>query len=89
MFAKVCVPFDTPTVLYLNHYRATSDGWSSVNVCDECMEDFKRILLPFVGNCTSDPSCRCNVCLRQPPSLKNLALYSFQSHIQLVGLHSD
>jgi len=27
----------------------------------------------MVGNCTSDPSCRCNVCVREPPSLRNLA----------------
>jgi len=73
MYAIVCVPFDTPTVLYLNYHRATGDGWKSFNYCDDCTEDFQRIIKPFVGECTSELSCQCPVCVRQPLSLRNLA----------------
>lgn len=72
MYAIVCVPFDTPTFLYFNHHRATSDGWKSFNYCD----DFQSLMKPFVGNCTSEPSCQCPVSLRQPPSLRNLASHT-------------
>jgi len=76
MFAIVCVPLNTPTVLFLNHHRAVRDVWTSDILCDECLEEFRLILFPFVGNCTSDRSCRCNVCLRQPPSLRSFASYT-------------
>ena len=62
MHAIVCVPLGTPTVLHVNHHRAASDGWNSDSQCHECSEDFRLTIQPFVG---------CNVCLRQPPSLRN------------------
>jgi len=76
MYAIICVPLDTPTILYLNHHRAVSDGWKSDNLCDECWADFRLIIEPFVVNCTSDRSCGSNVCLRQPPSLRNLTSHT-------------
>jgi len=76
MYAIVCVPFDTPTSLYLHHHRASSDGWKSLNYCDDCSKDFERIIKPFVDNCTSNPSCQCPVCLRKPPSLRNLVSHT-------------
>jgi len=66
MYAIVCVPLDTPTVLYVNHHRASSDSWKSDSLCDDCSEVVRPLLQPFVGNCSSDRSCSCNVCLRQP-----------------------
>jgi len=66
-YAIVCVPFNTPTVLYLQHHRSNSEGWKSLVLCTNCVKEILNILKPMVGNCTSDPSCRCNVCLRQPP----------------------
>jgi len=72
MYAIFCVPLDTPTVLCLNHHRAASGGWNSDSLCDECSEEYRLTIQPFVGNCTSDRSCGCNVCLRQPNSLRNL-----------------
>jgi len=73
MYPIVCVPLNTPTVFYLHRHRAASDGWTSDSLCDECLEEFRLILQPFVGNCTYGRSCGCNVCLRQPPSLRGLA----------------
>jgi len=41
-----------------------------------CFEEIQHILEPMGGSCTSDPSFSCNVCLRQPPSLRNLASHT-------------
>jgi len=76
MYAKVCVSLNTTTVFYLHHHRAASDGWTSDCLCDGYLEEFRLILQPFVGNCTYGRSCGCNVCLRQPPSLRGLASHT-------------
>jgi len=76
MCAIVCVPLDTPTIFYLHHHGATSGGWTPDSLCKGCLEEFQPILRPFIGNCTDTRSCRCNVCLRQAPSLRSLASYT-------------
>jgi len=48
----------------------------SDSLCDGCSEDIRLTIEPIVGNCTSDRSCGCNVCLRRPPSLRNLASHT-------------
>jgi len=75
-YSIVCVPLNTPTVLYLHHHRSNSDGWESLVLCNNCVKEIVNILQPMVGKRTSDPSCRCNVCLRQPPTLRNLASHT-------------
>ena len=75
-YSIVCVPLNTPTVLYLQHHRSNSDGWESLVLCKNCLKEILSILQPMVGNSTLDPTCRCNVCLRQPPSLRNLASHT-------------
>jgi len=37
LYSIVCVPFNTPTVLYLQHHRSNSEGWESVAVCNDCV----------------------------------------------------
>ena len=76
MYGIVCVPLDTPTVLYLHHHGATSGGWTPDSLCRKCSKEYQHILRPFVGNCTGTSSCRCNVCLRQAPALRSLASYT-------------
>jgi len=76
MYGIVCVPFDTPTVLYLHHHGATSGGWTPDSLCKECLGEFKPILRHFICECTGTPSCKCNVCLRQAASLRRLASYT-------------
>jgi len=88
-YSIVCVPFNTPTVLYLQHHRSNSEGWKSLVLCNNCVKEILNILKPMVGNCISDPSCRCNVCLRQPPSLRNLASHSFPLHFQFIRVYTD
>ena len=81
MYAIVAVPFgDEPTILYLQHHRVASDGWLTDFLCVYCLEEFQQILAPIVGNCSLEHSCRCNVCLRQPPTLRGSASYSV-SHL--------
>ena len=72
----MCIPLNTPTVLYLQHHRAASDGCVSSVLCDYCLEEIQRILQRMVGNYNSDPSCGCNVCVRQSPSLRNISSHT-------------
>jgi len=66
MYAIVAVPFgDEPTILYLQHHRATSDGWPKDFLCVYCLEEFQQVLAQIVGNCSMERSYRCNVFLRQ------------------------
>jgi len=76
MYALICVPLETPRVLHFYHHRAATDGWKSDCLCDVFSEEYRHLLQPFVGNSTSDRSCRCNVSPRQAPSLSNLASHT-------------
>jgi hypothetical protein len=67
-YAIVAVPFEIPTIFYLKHYRATSEGWKTSLLCEICFDEYREILAPYISP-SSGPSCRCTVCLRQPPSL--------------------
>jgi len=35
-YSIVCVPLNKPTVPYLQHHRAASDGWESLVLCNDC-----------------------------------------------------
>ena len=76
MYGIVCVPLDTPTVLYLHHHAATSGGWTPDYLCKVCLNEFQPILRPFICDSSSTRSCRYNVCVRQAPSLRSLASYT-------------
>ena len=75
-YSIVCVPLNTPTILYSQHHMSNSDGWESLGLCNDCLKEILSVLRPMVGNCTLDSSCRCIVCLRQPPSIRNLASHT-------------
>jgi len=77
MYAIVAVPFgDEPTILYLQHLRAASDGWPTDFLYVYCLEEFQQVLAPIVGNCNLERCCRWNVCLSQTPTLRNSASYT-------------
>jgi len=76
MYGIICVSLDTPAVFYLHHHGKTSGGWSPDSLCRKCLKEYQHILRKFIGNCTGTSSCRCNVCLRQAPSIRNLASYT-------------
>ena len=73
MYGIVCVPFDSPKVLYLRHYTATSGGWTQTSLCLPCFTAFRPNTRAFLPACTGPSSCRCHVCLRQPPTLRSIA----------------
>ena len=62
--------------MFLLHYRATGDGWRTFNLCAECCRDCTPSIQRFVNKCTYQNSCKCNLCLRQPPTLRDLASHS-------------
>jgi hypothetical protein len=75
-FALTLIPSDftggKPMLLGLKYYRAISDGWKDGSNFTACMEDYRRSVRDDVG-CLLRHTCRCNVCLCQPPKLFYLA----------------
>jgi len=76
MYGIVCLPFDSPKVLYIRHYGATSGGWTHTSLCLRCYKDFRPSTKSFLPTCKGSSSCRCHVCLRQPLALRSLASYT-------------
>jgi len=72
----VCVPFDSPKVLYLRHNGVTSRGWMQNTLCRPCFGNYMPVINSFIPMCTNSNSCSCHVCLRQPPSLRSLASFT-------------
>jgi len=82
-YAIVCIPLETPKVLFLRHYRAAFEGWRTFNLCAACCRDCTHTIQQFVNKCylrISYPiypnSCKCKLWLRQPPTLRDLATRS-------------
>ena len=72
----MCVPLDSPRVLYLRHHGALSSGWTQSSLCKRCARYYQSQTAHFLPMCTASSSCKCHVCLRQPPSLRGLASYT-------------
>jgi hypothetical protein len=67
-YAIVCIPLETPKILFLRHYRAASHGWRTHNLCAACCRDCTPSIQLFVNNCTFphsystyQNSCICNL----------------------------
>jgi len=60
-----------PKLLCLQHYRAASDGWKDEYNCDNCVIEFPSDMF-HLCECRMISGCRCYVCRRQPPSLRNI-----------------
>jgi hypothetical protein len=82
-YAIVCTPLETPKILFLRHSRDASDGWRTFNPCTACCRDCRPSIQRFMNECSfprsySDypNSCKCNLCLRQRPNLRDLASHS-------------
>jgi hypothetical protein len=89
-YAIVCIPLETPKILFLRHYRAANDRWRTFNLCAECCRDSTPTIQQFVNNCAFPPSyfnypnsCKCNICLRQPPTLHDFASH-FVFHLTFI-----
>ena len=71
-------------LLCLQHYRAASDGWRDEFNCDNCVEEFMSETF-YLCDCRMVSDCVCNVCRRQPPSLRNIcSSIVFRSSFQLT-----
>jgi len=75
-YGIVCVPLDSPKILYLRHHGAQSSGWTQSSLCRRCAKYYQSKTTHFLPTCTASSSCKCNVCVRQPPSLRSLASYT-------------
>jgi len=53
-----------------------SGGWTQTSLCRSCVLNYLPVFDDFIPECSDSTSCRCHVCLRQPPSLRNLASYA-------------
>jgi len=76
MYGIVCVPLNSPKVLYLRHYGFTSGGWTQTSLCRTCLKGYRSRTDSFLLTCTGSSSCKFHVCLRQPSSLRSLASYT-------------
>jgi len=61
-----------PPLMFLKYYRDRSDGWTDVEGCQECLERYQGAIRSF-NNCELPNTCYCNICTRQPPSLRDSA----------------
>ena len=59
-------------ILYVQHPRARSDGWFTTDLCDNCPRDVRLAVSEPLG-CSMRPTCKCGICVRQPPTLKAMA----------------
>jgi len=76
MYGMVCVPFDPTKVLYLRHHEAICGGWTHSTLCRSCLGNYRPVINKFLPICVASTSCKCHICLRQPPSLRNLVSYT-------------
>jgi hypothetical protein len=68
-------------LLCLRYYAVPSVGWSHGSGCAICRDTTRQQIRHLTGCLAPAESCRCNICVRQPPSLKALA---FHAHFTLV-----
>jgi len=61
-----------PPLMFLKYYRAKSDGWTDIDGCQPCIEHYQGVIRPF-STCVLPEICNCNICMRQPPSLRDSA----------------
>jgi hypothetical protein len=61
-----------PSLMFLKYYRVRSDGWTDVEGCQACIERYQGAICTL-NNCELPNICHCNICTRQPPSLRDSA----------------
>jgi len=58
--------------MFLKYYGARSDGCTDVEGCQACIERYQGAICTL-NNCELPNICHCNICTRQPPSLRDSA----------------
>ena len=61
----------------IRHYDVPSVGWSFGSGCTICSALAREQVRPLSGCLAPDETCGCNICTRQPPSLKALAFNAY------------
>jgi len=96
LFAITAVPFPNEIirVAYLKHYRGASDGLTMRGLCYTGTEFHTRstVTLYSQHTCKLPKDCACNICLRQPPSLRGLtsqAVFHLTFNIENFKLSPD
>jgi hypothetical protein len=75
---------ELPTMRCLRDNRANSEGWRDFGNCSECVLQYQDYMRPF-SNCRAPAApCSCNICNRQPPSLRDSALHTI--FLQVVNI---
>ena len=64
-----------PRLLCMRYYRAISDGWRDDRGCPQCVEDDQLTMRDLTG-CKAPGICHCKFCVRQPPSVRDLASHT-------------
>jgi hypothetical protein len=76
-------PDSKPIMLFLKYYRARSDSWRDTANCDSCVRLQQRQVQAFTP-CSQPNQCSCIICLRQPPSLHDIASFSLQQTLEIL-----
>ena len=69
------------TMHFLHYHRILSDGWLDPYNCDDCVVEYRESIPDLVPCHAPDEACSCNICLRQPPSLRLSALHAINTLI--------
>jgi hypothetical protein len=74
---------EPPMMRYLRDYRANSEGWRDFGNCADCVTVYRDYMRPF-SNCRAPAAlCSCNICNRQPLSLRDSAFHTIFQQIDI------
>ena len=65
-----------PRLLFLRYYNVASVGWSFGSGCVICRDASRQNIRPLTGCVAPGEAWACNICRRQPPSLRDLASHA-------------
>jgi hypothetical protein len=69
-------PITHGRLLCLRHYRIARVGWSFLSDCVTCADLLQERLRSVTGGLVPAEASACNICRRQPPTLRDMALHT-------------
>jgi hypothetical protein len=79
-------------LLCLRHNRVACMWWTFVSGCVQCRNHFRERLRPRTGCLAPAVTCSCNICRRQPPTLRDMSsqvLFTMSCNLDLFELTRD
>jgi hypothetical protein len=67
-----------PLMRCLTDHRALSDGWRDSGNCDDCVVIYRDAIRDLCQCRAPTEECACEICRRQPPSLRLTALHKIR-----------